>query len=389
MAAPELKQSLRRARNLFDDISFSYAKKWKQGSPERAIIGYLPIYIPREIIHAAGMLPVGIFGAGDRIPVVHGDAFFQSYICHLPRTVIELLKSGRLQHFDGFIFPAICDVIRNLSGIFQLETRDKLIRYLDFPQNFDSAVGGKFYRQELLRLMNDLAAINGKTISNSNLNESIKLYNTQRRLLREFSDFRSRSPHEISAVDYYLVQRAGQVMAVEEYNQYLARVLKQLETLDAESEDKIRVIVSGSFCEQPPLGLIKTIENAGCYIVDDDFQLHMKWLSKDIADNTDNPIGELVEAYLHDSIDSATVYEGNKPKGDALASQVDKHQADGVIFCAPSFCDPALLDRPQMEAAMDRHHIRHFSFQYHENLGQFHVIKEQAGTFADAIKLWV
>lgn len=37
---------------------------------------------------------------------------------------------------------------------------------------------------------------------------------------------------------------------------------------------------------------------------------------------------------------------------------------------------------------MDRHHIRHFSFQYHENLGQFHVIKEQAGTFADMIKLW-
>jgi benzoyl-CoA reductase subunit C len=27
---------------------------------------------------------------------------------------------------------------------------------------------------------------------------------------------------------------------------------------------------SGSFCEQPPLGLIKTLERAGCYIVDDD-----------------------------------------------------------------------------------------------------------------------
>jgi hypothetical protein len=41
-----------------------------------------------------------------------------------------------------------------------------------------------------------------------------------------------------------------------------------------------------------------------------------------------------------------------------------------------------------LERAMDKHHIKHASFQYHENLGQFHVIKEQAGTFSDMIKLW-
>ncbi|MBI5267338.1 MAG: benzoyl-CoA reductase subunit C, partial [candidate division Zixibacteria bacterium] len=52
------------------------------------------------------------------------------------------------------------------------------------------------------------------------------------------------------------------------------------------------------------------------------------------------------------------------------------------------FCDPALLDRPLLERALSRHHVRHTAFQYHENLGQFHVIKEQAGTFADTIKLW-
>ena len=39
--------------------------------------------------------------------------------------------------------------------------------------------------------------------------------------------------------------------------------------------DQARVLLTGSFCEQPPLGLIKTLERAGCYIVDDDFvQIH-------------------------------------------------------------------------------------------------------------------
>ena len=29
-------------------------------------------------------------------------------------------------------------------------------------------------------------------------------------------------------------------------------------------------MINGSFCEQPPLALIKSIEMAGCYVVDDE-----------------------------------------------------------------------------------------------------------------------
>jgi len=168
----------------------------------------------------------------------------------------------------------------------------------------------------------------------------------------------------------------------------LDQVLQLLEEVKAEPEDKIRVVVSGAFCEQPPLGLIKTIEIAGCYIVEDDFQLGLRWLKHTVPDSSNDPLDSLVQAYLTDSTPSSAVYEGMNPKGDQLADLVRRRKADGVIFCAPSFCDPALLDRPMLEQAMDRHHIKHFNFQYHENLGQFHVIKEQAGTFADTIKLW-
>jgi len=376
------------ARSLFNDLNFSYVSQWKRQNPSRRVIGYLPIYIPREIFYAHGMLPVGLFGAGDRIPVVKGDAYFQSYICHIPRTVIEMALNGNLDAFDGFIFPAICDVIRNLSGIFQLKFKNKLIRYLDFPQNFDPEVGGVFYRQALEELSADLTAMNGVKLSTESLNRTIKLYNENRRLLRELGDFRAEYPHKLSAVEHYLILRAGQTITVEEHNDMLKQLLPQLAARDVVQEDKIRVVVSGSFCEQPPLGLIRTIENAGCYIVEDDFQLGPLWINDAIPDNTSDPLGALVEAYLTKSTHSSAVYDGDSPKEEQLVAQVRKRKADGVIFCAPSFCDPALLDRPLLEKAMDRSHIRHISFQYHENLGQFHVVREQAGTFADMIKLW-
>ena len=376
------------ATGLFNDLTLGYATQWKSHHPERRTIGYMPIYIPREIFHSHHMLPVGLFGAGDRIPVVRGDAFFQSYICHIPRTVIECALNGSYNHFDGYIFPAICDVIRNLSGIFRINFKDKYIKYLDFPQNFRSDIGGNFYRTELENLSGDLGKLNGTDSKVESLNAAITLYNINRRLLRELDGFRSENPHLVSAAEYYLIRRAGSTLSVEDDNRFLQSMTDLARSIKKEPEDKIRVVVSGAFCEQPPLGLIKTIENAGCYIVDDDFQLGQKWLTRDIPDDTDDPMGALVDAYLNDSIHSSAVFEGTRPKGELLAKQVKDRQADGVIFCAPSFCDPALLDRPLLENAIDKHHIRHSGFQYHENLGQFHVIKEQAGTFADMIKLW-
>ena len=59
-----------------------------------------------------------------------------------------------------------------------------------------------------------------------------------------------------------------------------------------------------------------------------------------------------------------------------------------VIFAAASFCDPALLDQPMLEQAMTDNQIPFTSFKFAENTGQFQVIREQAGAFSDAVRLW-
>ena len=55
---------------------------------------------------------------------------------------------------------------------------------------------------------------------------------------------------------------------------------------------------------------------------------------------------------------------------------------------APSFCDPALLERPMLQDVLSQHGIPHTAFKYAENTGQMAPVREQAGTFADSIKLW-
>lgn len=381
--------TVNRCKELAFDLNFSYAKNWKKQSPERLLVGYLPIYIPREILYAASVLPIGIMGVGDRKQIIKGDAYYQSYICHLPRGIIEMALDHNLDEFDGFLFPAICDCVRNLSGMFKMIKKGKFQRYFDYPQNFEANIGGVFYKEQLEIVMHDIHKLNGVKVTPGKLNHAITLYNTNRALIEQIYNIRQKFPWRLSALDVYHVLRAGLVIPVEEHNKILNEVIQYIQQDVGEPMDNIRIVISGSFCEQPPVGLIKSIEMAGCYIVDDDFMLGSRWILGDIDDTTGNPLNEIVKAFLNKSTFSSAIYDVGNPKGARLVDLVRRREADGVIFCAASFCDPALLDRPDLQKACDEAGIAQINFQFHENTGQFKVIKEQAGTFSDSIKLWV
>ena len=388
MSTKPVKEIVAYCQDLFEDLSFTKAREWKEARPGRKVIGYMPVYVPREIIHAAGMLPLGVLGGGADMEVIHGDAYYQSYICRIPRSTIELAITGKLDFVDGMMFPSICDVIRNLSGIWKLLFPDKYVRYFDTPQNFADNVGGVFYSQELRELKEGLEKLGGCTISEEALNNSIALYNENRVWVNRVYDFRSATPWRAPSAEVYLLMRAGMVLPVEEHTRLMKEYLAAAEKENLPMRDNCRIVMTGAFCEQPPLNLIKSIELSGCYIVDDDFMMVNRWLLKEIPASGD-PIENLSEAFLHYSAETAAKYEVNPDeKGSYLLDIIKKRSADGVIFASPSFCDPALLDQPMMVTRLEANKIPYITMQYAENSGQMQPIREQSGTFADTIKLW-
>jgi benzoyl-CoA reductase subunit C len=383
-----LKELINRCEEIAFDLNFTRAKEWKNQDKSRVLVGFMPIYFPREIIHAANGLAVGILGGGDKKQIFKGDAYYQSYICHMPRGIVELALDNHFEGFGGFIFPSICDVIRNLSGMFRFFKVGKFVKYLDFPQNFQKHIGGTYYQQELQSVLDNIYEINGVEVTSERLNHSISLFNKNRELTNKLYEIRQSYPWRMTAAELYNVVRAGYVIPVEEHNEILESIIIQLNENIGEPLDKIRVLVIGAFCEQPPLGLIKTIEMAGCYIVEDDFLLGARWIQADIDFNSQNPLETISNSYLNQSTFSSSVYDVDNPKEDRLLKLVKERNADGIIFAAPSFCDPALLDHPILQKACNENNIRYISFLFSENTGQFKVIKEQVGTFSDSIKLW-
>ncbi len=383
----DLDRLVARARALYDDIDLGAVHDWKKRTGGKAV-GHMPIYVPRELIHAAGMLPVGVVGGGDRLEIIRGDAYFQSYICRIPRSTIELALSHRLDVLDGMLFPSICDVIRNLSGMWSMLFPNRYVHYVDVPQNFEASVGGAYWRRELETLRDDFARLAGRSIADEALRNSIAVYNENRAAIRALYKARSATPWIYPLSEVYLVLRAGNVLPPEEHTQLLRDYL-DLAARDPErrEQDRSRVVLVGMFCEQPPHGLVLTIELAGCFVVDDDLLLGLRWLQHDVAVDGD-PLGALVDAYLTQSASTASRYEPDGDRGKWVVDSVARNRAEGVVFCAPSFCDPALLDQPMLVKALDARGIPHTEFKYSEDTGQFAVIREQAGTFSDSIRLW-
>ncbi|MHA1109445.1 MAG: benzoyl-CoA reductase subunit C, partial [Alphaproteobacteria bacterium] len=342
MTTPSTSEIVARCKDLYEDLNFTTAREWKAAEPGRKVIGFMPVYIPREIIHAAGMLPLGILGGGDNLEVIHGDAYYQSYICRIPRSTIELGISGRLDFVDGMLFPSICDVIRNLSGMWKTLFPGVYSKYFDVPQTYEDEIGGTFYIGEMTEFMHDLEKLSGRKITTGDLRNSIAVYNKNRQLVRDLYALRAQKPWLAPASEAYLVIRAGMVLPVEEHSELLAQYIAAAGAEDRPIKDNCRVVVTGMFCEQPPLNLIKSLELSGCYVVDDDFMLVSRLLVGDVPTDGD-PIHNLARAFLHHSESTAAKYEPDQDeKGQFLVRAVHRTGAEGVIFASPSFCDPAL-----------------------------------------------
>src|SRR5574342_752353 len=178
--------------------------------------------------------------------------------------------------------------------------KDKYVKYFDVPQNFEDGIGGDFYIHEMQLLREDLGKLAGKPVTDDALRASIAVYNENRRAVRELYAYRAAKPWQAPTSEVYLVLRAGMVLPPEAHTALVRDYLAAADAVERPKRDNARIVLTGSFCEQPPLGLIKSIEMAGCYIVDDDFMLILRWRLDEVPVEGD-PLENLSKAFLHRS----------------------------------------------------------------------------------------
>jgi benzoyl-CoA reductase subunit C len=382
-----VEQRIEWCKQQIEDPSLPLLREYKQRDGSRSlIVGNFPVWAPQEIAHAAGALPVTISGGG-QLEIDHADSRVQSFVCSISRSTLELGLRGYLAALDVMVFTSICDVARNLGGMFKRNFPGIETVYLHCPQNISSPAAVDYFTAELERFRHAMEGYIGGGISDAAIAQSVNVFNEHRSVLRELYELRRAQPERVSAVESYLLLRVGQLLPREEHTAMMRSVLAELRSRPVRKRDRIRVLVEGAFCEQPPWELVQAIEDAGCYIIDDDFMLGARWFTEPVVLGED-PIRSLAEHYVNHAVMSSVRHYGSHPRTEHFAGKIGDTRADGVIFCAPKFCEPALYDYVLLKEVAEARRVPYLAFEYEEKMSTFEALRTQVETFVESILLF-
>ena len=384
MQCVELERTFDKYAEIAQDLSLAEVRRWKQEHPGAKAIGYFPVYAPMEIIHACGMLPVGLNGAGDRLDIQHADARFGSFICSIVKTSLEMAMTGHFEPLDGVLFSTICDSARNLCYVIKRNFPHMYVDFLHLPQNPGSPATVEFLRGEYVRLLEELQKLGARQATENALRHAIELYNENRALLRKLYAFRAASPHLLRTWELYTLMRAGNFVPVETHNEWLREAMHELPARSGKPRDSIRIVIEGSFCEQPPLDLIKLTEEAGCYVMDDDFILGRRWFTEDVPLDGD-PLTALAESYLNRAVYSSVRHDFRNPRHKALVEKTRRLDAQAVILLIAKFCEPAYFDYVLFKRELEAAGIPHLLLEFEEKAFTFERLRSEVETFVESL----
>jgi len=369
--------------NLVQDLSFGSVRRWKEQHPGAKAVAFFPVYAPVEVVHAAGMLPVQLSGAGDRLDIQHADSRFGSFICSIVKTTQEMAMTGHLEPFDAFLFSSICDSARNLCFVIKRNLPQMYVDFIHLPHS-TSISSVDFLAAEYRRIIAELEKLGGIKVSDESLGASIAVYNRQRQLVRQVYELRAQSPEKLRCWESYLLVRSGNFLPVEEHVALLSDALQQVFTRPAKKRDSIRVVVEGAFCEQPPIEVIRLLEEAGCDVVEDDLALGQRWFTRDV-DVQGDPVHALAQSYVLNSVYSSVRHDFRHPRWEGLEEKIRTTRAEAVIFLIAKFCEPAYFDYVLFKKKTEELGLPHLLLEFEEKLFTFDRLRTEVETFVESL----
>ena len=370
-----LDEILYRSRELVEDTDFPTVRRWREGGGR--VVGHFQVYFPEEIAHAGGLLPFKVRGAP--VEPTQAESRFGSYLCSIIKTSLELALSKRVE-MELFVTHPICDAARNLAGVWGRNVAYPC-RILYLPQNPNSAFAARYLRDEYDRIRTLCAELAGRAITDGDLRNSLQVFNENRALLRRLYVLKRERPWLLPVDEAWVLTALGGLIPREEHNDLLRTVLPLLEGRTTPRQDKIRVILEGGFCEQPPLDLLRAIARS-CYVVDDDLLVGLRWITTDVPAHED-PLFALAQSYIDRSGHSPVQHDLTKPKEQMLLERLEHADAQAAILMAAKMCEPGLEELVVHTRALDRRTIRYFVSEFEENMSSFDSLEIQLETFVE------
>ena len=357
-------------RKAMDD----YKKETGKGA-----VGIMPVYCPEEIVHAAGYLPIGMWGAQKK-QISKARTYLPPFACSIMQSVMELQLEGVYDDLEAVIFSVPCDTLKCMS---QKWNRPVPAIVFTHPQNRKIAkdAANVFAREEFNIVKEKLEDILDVHISNKAIKNSIAVYNENRAACREFSDVAAEYAAVVTPSDRHAVIKARWFM---EKSRHTALVKELIAALKAEPAPEFKgkkIIVTGIQVE--PYDVLHIFQENGFAIVADDLAQETRNFRQDVPDD-DDALMALARAWNEfDGCSLAT--DANKPKGQMIIDAVKKYGADAVVVCMMKFCDPEEFDYPILLQEFEAAGVKNLYIEIDQESTAFEQVKTRIQTFAEIL----
>ncbi len=331
-------ERFREVNNTFPKTSEILEHKGKSG----LVFGWLCTYVPEEIIHAAGALPIRITGHRQETELEDGSAYLYVNNCSFSRSCLQMGLRGEYDFLDGVVGGSTCDGARRLFDLWRHYIGTQFHHVLTVPRKYTPEAHTLYYRQ-VVQFKEHLEEFLGIQITDEKLRQSIELYNESRALLKNLYELRKLDNPLITGAETMEVLDASFRMPKELFNLYLNDLLRDLSNSTPTHQGKARLMVTGSVLTNPDF--IKSIEDQGALVVTDELCTSTRYWSDPVVLGGDTPPLQAISQRYLNNFPCARMFPSDERFNRILELARD-FRVDGVISQIIRYCVPYAHDLP-------------------------------------------
>lgn len=291
------------------------------------VVGIMCEFTPREIIMAAGGMPVCLCG-GSAKTIPAAEEFLPVNLCPLIKSTYgySITNSNPfLPHMELLVAETTCD---GKKKMYELLERRHPMYVLELPQKAGDADALFHWERELHKLKAHLETMFGEEITNERLRDSIKVMNRERKLRRRLAQLMARPNSPITGRQ--LLDLKSLISGIPEDLAAYEKGIEELESaiVPASRKKPIRVLLTGVPTPHGAERVINIIEQNGGLIVAQENCTGLKPIWTDVDENDPDPIHALAVKYFEMP---CSVLTRNKGREELITELAKEFNAEAVV----------------------------------------------------------
>ena len=318
------------------------------------VIGAYCTYFPQEIVMAMGAVTVGLCSTSDEtIPVAEKD--LPKNLCPMVKASYGFAVTDKCPFFyfsDMVLAETTCD---GKKKMYELMGELKHCHIMQLPPGRYGKGALEFWKQEVISVKEDLEQFYGITITEQKIRDAIHLRNRERKAVLDFFEVARLKPSPITGYEIMTVISSNEFSPdLEEKIAYLEKRTAELKNLyEREYKGKPsrpRILITGCPVTGVMDKVIKRIEEMGADVVGYENCCGPRE-KKDPIDETKDPITAIAEKYLRVN---CSVMSPNPGRLEALGTQIDEYQVDGVVEVLLQACHTFAIESDAVKTFVTR-----------------------------------